>query len=83
MPDLPTAIDALRRAHPERDFLLLSASISRKLHRELSLLIKEDRKNPQFRFSSHPSCKNKVQVWTSSKRSKPWKYMSVPHSSEH
>ncbi|MYM90408.1 hypothetical protein GTP91_24950 [Rugamonas sp. FT82W] len=37
--DLPAAIEALRRAQPGRDFLLVSASISRKLHRELSRLI--------------------------------------------
>lgn len=37
--DLPAAIEALRRAQPGRDFLLVSASISRKLHRELSGLI--------------------------------------------
>ncbi|SDG16478.1 MULTISPECIES: hypothetical protein [unclassified Duganella] len=40
MPTLPPAIvAALRHAHPERDFLLLSASISRKLHHELATLI--------------------------------------------
>jgi hypothetical protein len=39
MPILPpAALGALRNVHPERDFLLLSASISRKLHRELGPL---------------------------------------------
>ena len=33
---LPAAIEALHRTQSDRDFLLISASISRKLHRELS-----------------------------------------------
>lgn len=44
MPTLPaTTFAALHRAHPERDFLLLSASISRKLHHELALLLAAER----------------------------------------
>ncbi|WP_161092513.1 SDH family Clp fold serine proteinase [Duganella vulcania] len=43
--DLPAAIEALRRAQPGRDFLLLSASISRRLHRELSGLIADGKQH--------------------------------------
>lgn len=46
MPTLPTAIVvALCHAHPERDFLLLSASITRKLHRELVQLFAAGRRH--------------------------------------
>lgn len=46
MPILPPAtLAALRNAHPDRDFLLLSASISRKLHRELALLLGASRRH--------------------------------------
>ena len=45
MSHVPTAIDALHRAHPERDFLLFSASISRNQHHDLSMLIAKCRKN--------------------------------------
>lgn len=48
MPTLPADIfTALQHAHPERDFLLLSASISRKLHRELAQLLSRERQHPR------------------------------------
>lgn len=48
MPTLPADIfTALQHAHPERDFLLPSASISRKLHRELAQLLSRERQHPR------------------------------------
>ena len=43
--ELPTAIDALHAAYPDRDFLLLSAGISRQLHHDLSRLIADSQKH--------------------------------------
>ncbi len=44
--ELTTAIEALHEKHPERDFLLISASISRQLHQSLSILIAKDKQHP-------------------------------------
>ena len=48
MPSLPPAlVAALRQACPDRDFLLISAGISRKLHRDLTVLIADGKKHPR------------------------------------
>lgn len=43
--NLHTAIEALRQAQPERDFLLISTAISRKRYLELAQLITEGRRH--------------------------------------
>ena len=40
-----TIVAALHQAHPDRDFLLLSASITRKLYRELARLVANDKRH--------------------------------------
>lgn len=46
MPDLPNAIEALRSAHPGRDFLLFSTTITRDVFQQLSRLIETAQQHP-------------------------------------
>lgn len=46
MPDLPTTIESLQRAQPGRDFLLLSATITREVFQQLSRLVEAGQQHP-------------------------------------
>lgn len=47
MPDLPNAIESLRNAHPGRDLLLLSATITREVFQQLSRLVEAGQQHPR------------------------------------